>query len=69
MNYKKIAEEVVMFVGGKDNVSSVAHCATRLRFVLNNETLASKEKLEGMEVVKGAFSSSGQYQIISRNSK
>ncbi len=64
MNYKKIAEEVVMFVGGKDNVSSVAHCATRLRFVLNNETLASKEKLEGMEVVKGAFSSSGQYQII-----
>lgn len=64
MNYKKIAEEVLIFVGGKENVSSVAHCATRLRFVLNNESLANKEQLEGMEAVKGAFSSSGQYQII-----
>ncbi len=64
MNYKKIAEDVIALVGGKDNVNSVAHCATRLRFVLNNESLANKEKLEGMEAVKGAFSSSGQYQII-----
>lgn len=64
MNYKKIANDVVTFVGGKDNVNSVAHCATRLRFVLNNEKLADKEKLESIEEVKGAFSSSGQYQVI-----
>lgn len=64
MNYKKISENVIDFVGGKENIISVAHCATRLRFVLNNEKLANKEKLESIEEVKGAFSSSGQYQVI-----
>lgn len=64
MDYKKIANDVLKFVGGEDNIVSVAHCATRLRFVLKNEGLASKEKLESINEVKGAFSSSGQYQVI-----
>ncbi len=64
MDYKKIANDVLKFVGGEDNIVSVAHCATRLRFVLKDEGLASKEKLESINEVKGAFSSSGQYQVI-----
>jgi len=64
MNYKEIANDVLNFVGGKDNIVSAAHCATRLRLVLNDESLANKEKLESISIVKGAFSSSGQYQII-----
>ena len=39
MDYKKIANDVLKFVGGEDNIVSVAHCATRLRFVLKNEGL------------------------------
>lgn len=64
MNYKKIANDVLKFVGGEENIVSVAHCATRLRFVLKDEKLADKTKLEEIGEVKGAFSSSGQYQII-----
>jgi sucrose-specific phosphotransferase system IIBC component len=64
MDYKRIANDVLKFVGGKSNVNSAAHCATRLRLVLNDESLASKEDLESISEVKGAFSSSGQFQII-----
>lgn len=64
MDYKKIANDVLRFVGGEDNIVSVAHCATRLRFVLKDEKLAEKAKLEEINEVKGAFSSSGQYQVI-----
>ena len=64
MDYKKIANDVLRFVGGEDNIVSVAHCATRLRFVLKDEKLADKAKLEEINEVKGAFSSSGQYQVI-----
>ena len=64
MDYKKIANHVLKFVGGEENIVSVAHCATRLRFVLKDEKLADKTKLEEINEVKGAFSSSGQYQII-----
>lgn len=64
MDYQKIANDVLLLVGGENNIVSVAHCATRLRFVLKDETLANKAKLEEIEEVKGAFSSSGQYQII-----
>lgn len=64
MDYQKIANDVLALVGGENNIVSVAHCATRLRFVLKDESLADKAKLEEINEVKGAFSSSGQYQII-----
>jgi PTS system sucrose-specific IIC component len=51
-------------LGGKENVSVAAHCATRLRLVLNDEGKVEKKKLDSMDVVKGTFSTGGQYQVI-----
>lgn len=64
MDYKKIAEEILDAIGGKENVAAAAHCATRLRMVLNDEENIEQAKLEEMDVVKGTFSTGGQYQII-----
>lgn len=64
MNYAKDAELIVKAVGGKANINSVAHCATRLRFVLLDESKVDEKALENMDVVKGTFSTNGQYQII-----
>ncbi|OEG62928.1 PTS system beta-glucosides-specific IIC component/PTS system sucrose-specific IIC component [Halanaerobium saccharolyticum] len=64
MDYKKVAEEVIEAIGGKDNVDSAAHCATRLRLVLKDEDLSDKSAVENIDGVKGAFVNSGQFQII-----
>ncbi|WP_372714357.1 sucrose-specific PTS transporter subunit IIBC [Ilyobacter sp.] len=64
MDYKKMAQDIIIGIGGRENISSAAHCATRLRLVLNDETNVNKESIEKIEGVKGAFSTAGQYQII-----
>lgn len=64
MDYAKDASLIVKAVGGKENISSVAHCATRLRFVLLEEAKVDEKALEAIDVVKGTFSTNGQYQII-----
>ena len=64
MDYKKVAEEVIEAIGGKDNVDSAAHCATRLRLVLKDEEKSNKSEVENIDGVKGAFVNSGQFQII-----
>jgi PTS system beta-glucosides-specific IIC component/PTS system sucrose-specific IIC component len=64
MDYRKVAEEVIEAIGGKDNVDSAAHCATRLRLVLKDEEKSNKSKVENIDGVKGAFVNSGQFQII-----
>jgi len=51
-------------LGGSDNIISVAHCLTRLRLVIKDETLIKKADVEKMPSVKGTFKSSGQFQII-----
>ncbi|MFS0562507.1 sucrose-specific PTS transporter subunit IIBC [Terribacillus sp. 179-K 1B1 HS] len=61
---RKIAEEVIDAIGGKENISSLAHCATRLRIVVHEKEKIDKEKVENIAKVKGAFFNSGQYQII-----
>jgi PTS system sucrose-specific IIC component len=61
---RKIAEEVVEAVGGQGNIQSVAHCATRLRIMVNDKEKINQEKTEQINKVKGAFFNSGQYQII-----
>ncbi|PAF20836.1 PTS sugar transporter subunit IIA [Terribacillus saccharophilus] len=61
---RKIAEEVIEAIGGKENISSLAHCATRLRIVVHDKEKIDKEKVENIDKVKGAFFNSGQYQII-----
>ncbi|MCM3597356.1 sucrose-specific PTS transporter subunit IIBC [Metabacillus idriensis] len=64
MNYKDTAEKIVPLLGGKENIISATHCATRLRLVLQDESKADKAEIEEVEGVKGAFASSGQFQII-----
>lgn len=61
---RRIAEEVIEAVGGRENISSVAHCATRLRIMVNDKELIDQKKVENIQKVKGAFFNSGQYQII-----
>lgn len=64
MDYGKAAREVLQCVGGKDNVISAAHCATRLRLVIADNSKCDKAKLENVDGVKGAFEASGQLQVI-----
>lgn len=64
MNFPKIAEQVIEKLGGKENIATAAHCATRLRIVLNDESKVDKEGIDEIEGVKGQFSVAGQYQII-----
>ena len=64
MDNKQIAKEVIDALGGRENVNSVAHCATRLRVMVKDENKINKEKAENIEKVQGAFFNSGQYQII-----
>lgn len=64
MNMKQIAEEVIVALGGRENIRSVAHCATRLRVMVVDEGKIDKVKIDTIEKVQGAFFNSGQYQII-----
>ena len=64
MDNKQIAKEVIDALGGRENVNSVAHCATRLRVMVKDEKKINKEKAENIEKVQGAFFNSGQYQMI-----
>lgn len=61
---RKIAEEVIDAVGGRENIQSVAHCATRLRIMVIDKEKINQEQVEQINKVKGAFFNSGQYQII-----
>ncbi len=64
MENKDIAKAVIEAIGGRDNVNSVAHCATRLRVMVKDEAKIDKDRVENLEKVQGAFFNSGQYQII-----
>ena len=64
MNFPKIAEQTIAKLGGKENITTLAHCATRLRLTLADESKVDKEAIENIKGVKGQFSTSGQYQII-----
>nr|WP_029276740.1 sucrose-specific PTS transporter subunit IIBC [Carnobacterium jeotgali] len=61
---KEIAKQVIAAVGGKENINSVAHCATRLRIMVKDQSKVNKEEVENIDKVKGAFYNSGQFQII-----
>ena len=50
-NYKKVAEQILSTVGGAENVASVTHCMTRLRFNLKDESLSNDEKLEDISSI------------------
>lgn len=64
MDYKKAASEVLQNIGGKDNIVSAAHCATRLRLVIADNGKVNKKELENATGVQGVFEAQGQLQII-----
>ncbi len=64
LDYHKCAQEIVDTIGGRPNVVSAAHCATRLRLVTVDNSKVNKKKLEDIDGVKGVFESNGQLQII-----
>jgi PTS system trehalose-specific IIBC component len=65
--YASEAKELLDLVGGKENIAAVSHCITRMRFVLNDPAKADIKKIEAMNVVKGSFTQSGQFQVIIGN--
>lgn len=67
MNYQELANKIVQLVGGKENVTGLVHCATRLRFNLKDESLAQTEELKKTTGVLGVAQSGGQYQVIIGN--
>lgn len=64
MNNIEIAKSVIEAIGGKDNVSSVAHCATRLRIMVKDKEKIDTNRVGNIEKVQGAFFNAGQFQII-----
>lgn len=67
MKYEQLAKEILEKVGGTDNINSVFHCITRLRFKLKDESIAKTEELEKMDGVISILRSGGQYQVVIGN--
>lgn len=64
MNNKKLAQNIIEFVGGTENIDSATHCMTRLRFTLKNVEHADEENLKKLDGVVGVVFKGGQYQVI-----
>lgn len=67
MSYEILAKEIVKLVGGKENISSLAHCVTRLRFKLKDEGKAQTDRLKNMDGIVTVMQSGGQYQVVIGN--
>ncbi|MDV6251771.1 PTS transporter subunit EIIC [Vibrio sp. EA2] len=67
MAYEQLASDIIKTVGGAGNVASVVHCATRLRFKLNDNAKADKEQTKALDGVIAAVESGGQYQVVVGN--
>ncbi|MFQ7566335.1 MAG: PTS transporter subunit EIIB, partial [Clostridium perfringens] len=62
--FEKDAKLLTEYIGGKENVAAVTHCATRMRFVLNDTSKADVEKIKAIPCVKVTFTQAGQFQVI-----
>lgn len=65
--FEKEAKDLLDAIGGKENVTAVSHCATRMRFVLGDGKKANVKAIEAIPVVKGTFTNAGQFQVIIGN--
>lgn len=63
-NYEKLAKEIISLIGGKGNVKSLTHCATRLRFVLKDQSLAKDKEIQKLDGVITVAQAGGQYQVV-----
>lgn len=66
-NYTQPANDLLKHVGGRENISVVTHCATRMRFVLVDPKKADVEQIRAIKLVKGTFTQAGQFQVIIGN--
>ncbi|OOF43609.1 PTS trehalose transporter subunit IIBC [Rodentibacter rarus] len=57
-------DKLIQLIGGKENISAVTHCITRLRFVLNDESKADKAAIDELSMVKATISTGGQFQVV-----
>ncbi len=64
MDAKVVAQNIFAALGGHENIISLVYCATRLRFVLNDDSLVDEHKLAQIAEVTGTFRTGGQYQIV-----
>ncbi|MFP7169919.1 beta-glucoside-specific PTS transporter subunit IIABC [Terribacillus sp. 7520-G] len=67
MKYEQLAKDIIEHVGGRENVNSVVHCITRLRFKLKDEAKANTDALKNMDDVVTVLKSGGQYQVVIGN--
>ena len=67
MDIRKSTEQIIEAIGGKENISAATHCVTRLRLALNDESKVDQGALDKIDVVKGSFSTNGQFQIVIGN--
>ena len=67
MDYKILGKQIVDLVGGKDNVESLTHCITRLRFVLKDEKIAKTQEIKELKGVLSVIQQGGQYQVVIGN--
>ena len=65
--YRDDVEQLLKFIGGKENIQAVSHCMTRMRFVLVDPKKADEKAIENIPSVKGTFTQAGQYQVIIGN--
>ena len=65
--YEQLSKEIIANVGGKDNISSLSHCITRLRFKLKDESIANDDVLKKMDGIVTVMKSAGQYQVVIGN--
>ena len=65
--FEQEAKDLLQAIGGKENVTAVPHCATRMRFVLGDEKKANVKAIEAIPAVKGTFTNAGQFQVIIGN--
>ena len=64
MDYRKAAQTICERIGGKENLVSAAHCATRLRLVVADDSKVDSKAIEAVEGVKGVFAAQGQLQVV-----
>ncbi|OVY80688.1 PTS trehalose transporter subunit IIBC [Yersinia pestis] len=57
-------DQLIVLVGGRENIATVSHCITRLRFVLKDPSIASPKEIENLSMVKGCFTNAGQFQVV-----
>ena len=65
--FEQEAKDLLAAIGGKENVTAVTHCATRMRFVLGDDKKADVKTIEAILAVKGTFTNAGQFQVIIGN--